>query len=395
MRDLYTTKTLIFMLLAILLAAVACSQAALPTPVPTAALPVAVSPISPAAVATSLPATRDLATATRPPATATPVVQAQPVTSTATPVIAPILSIGSPPEGARLPLGGAVQVSGFTHSLPGMILQLGLISETGWTLSSATAEFNGGAWQGTLPIPPNVYGSAELHAVLLDAGGGLLASDSIPVFVELAEPWPESYLTLLRPPAGMIAASGHALYGDGNLRAESGGVMRFFVAIDDCEEEVAHYDFTLRGSTYWQAYVILPEDVEGPACAIVVKDQPGEEGWLAAQVPLIIYPRGDERGQSIAIANPAAGQRIAGGQTIEINGVAYNAPQGNVNVAVMLTNGRMLVDTTVASDRFGFWQLELSLPPDVDGQVQIIASLGDPAAPVTSTQLIFDGIPGG
>lgn len=393
MKASHATKTLIFLLS--LLALVACNQAALPTPVPTAAVPGSAPATAPPAPAetTALPATRDLATATPPPPTPTSSLPSRTPTATSTPVIAPILSIGSPAAGARLPLGGEVEVSGFSHSLPGMILQLGLISETGWTITSATAELDAGGWRGTLPIPPTVYGSAELQAVLLDAGGGLLASDSIPVFVELAEPRPESYLTLIRPPAGMIAAAGHAFYADGNLRSETGGSMRFSILLDECQEEVAHYAFTLRGSTYWQAYVILPEEAEGPACAVVTKDQPGSEEWLAAQVPLTIFPRGDERGVSVAIANPAEGQRIVGGQTITINGVAYNAPEDQVQLTVMLANGRMLADTALPTDRYGYWELELSLPPDVDGQAQIHATLGDSLSPVASTQLLFNVVP--
>lgn len=392
MKASYTTKTLILFL--VLLGSVACSQSALPTPVPTAAVPGAAAP----ATATpegieGLPATRDLATATSPPPTPTSSIPTSIPTATSTPVIAPILSIGSPAEGARLPLGGDVIVSGFSHSLPGMILQVGLVSETGLTIASTTAELDAGGWQGTLSIPATVYGSAELQAVLLDAGGGLLASDSIPVFIELAEPRPESYLTLIRPPAGMVAAAGHAFYADGNLRSDSGGAMRFSVLVNDCQEEVAHYAFTLRGSTYWQAYVILPEEAQGPACAVVTKDQPGSEGWLAAQVPITIFPRGDERGVSVAIANPAEGQRIAGGQTITINGVAYNAPDDQVHLTVALANGRMLTDTALPTDRFGYWELELSLPPDVDGQAQIHASLGDTLAPIASTQLLFNVVP--
>lgn len=392
-----TTKTLIFMLLALLAAGlVACDQtAALPTAIPTAPPPLAASPTGAPTEepATPLPPTRDLAMATRPPATPTSVLSTRPPSSTGTPVIAPILSIANPAAGARVPLGGELEVSGFSHSLPGMILQLGLISETGWTLSAATADLQTGGWRGTIAIPPAVYGSAQLQAVLLDAGGGLLASDSIPLFIELGEARPESYLTLLRPSPGLIAAAGHALYGDGNLRSDSGGNMRFFLAVNDCQEEVAHYAFNLRSSTYWQTYVIIPENVEGEACAVIMKDEPGGEGWLAAQVPLTIYPRDDERGLSVAIANPAANQRINGGQTVEINGVAYNAPDGQVNVSVTLADGRTLADTTVSSDRFGFWSFELSLPPDVEDQVQITASLGEPGTPLTSTQLIFIGVP--
>jgi hypothetical protein len=389
MKALHTTRTLMFLF--VLAMIVACNETALPTPVPTAALPITPPPTT---AATALPATRDLATATQPPPTATSVVPTLQPSATSTPVIAPILSIGSPAAGARLPLGSEVEVSGFSHSLPGMILQLGLISETGWTLSSATAELDASGWRGTLPIPATVSGSAELQAVLLDAGGGLLASDSIPVFVELAEPRPESYLTLIRPPSGMIAAAGHAFYGDGNLRSETGGSIRFSILVDDCQEEIAHYAFTLRGSTYWQAYVILPEEVAGPACAVVMKEQPGSEGFMAAQVPITIFPRDDERGVSVAIANPAAGQRIAGGQTITVNGVAYNAPEGRVHITIMLANGRMLTDTMLDADRYGYWELEISLPPDVDGQVQIQASLGDTLTPAATTQLIFNGVPG-
>jgi len=342
----------------------------------------------------ALPATRDLSTATPQPQP-TSQEPTRPATRTPTPVIAPILSIGSPAPGARLPLGGEVEVSGFTYSVPGMILQLGLTSHTGWAIATATGELETGSWRGTLQIPANVYGSAELTAALLDAGGGLLTTDTIPVFIELAEPRPESYLTLIRPQPDLIAAAGHALYFDGNLRSDTGGRMHVAVLMNDCQEEVTDYSFMLNGSTFWQVYVILPENVEGPACAVVTKDEPGSEGWMAAQVPLTIYPRDDERGQSIAFAHPSAGQRFTGGQTINVNGVAYNAPNGEVHINVTTEDGRVLADTTVEADRNGFWLLELSLPPDADGliQVQVQASLGDPLSPSATAQLIFNLAP--
>lgn len=387
---MHTTKTLILLIL--LLGLAACTEAALPTPVPTAGLPVPASATADAS--TTLPATRDLSTATPQPLPTSqePTRQA---TRTPTPVIAPLLSIGSPAPGARLPLGGEVEVSGFTYSVPGMILQLGLISHTGWAIATATGELETGSWRGTLQIPTNVYGSAELTAALLDAGGGLLTSDTIPVFIELAEPRPESYLTLVRPQAELVAAAGHALYFDGNLRSDTGGQMHVAVLMNDCQEEVTDYSFTLNGSTFWQVYVVLPEDVEGPACAVVTKDEPGSEGWMAAQVPLTIYPRDDERGQSIAFAHPSAGQRFTGGQTIDVNGVAYNAPAGEVHVTVTTEDGRVLADTTVEADRNGFWLLELSLPPDADSltQVQVQASLGDPLSPSATAQLLFNLAP--
>lgn len=387
---MHTTRTLI--LLVLLLGLAACSEAALPTPIPTAAPPVPASPTADESEA--LPATRDLSTATPQPQP-TSQEPTRPATRTPTPVIAPILSIGSPAPGARLPLGGEVEVSGFTYSVPGMILQLGLTSHTGWAIATATGELETGSWRGTLQIPANVFGSAELTAALLDAGGGLLTTDTIPVFIELAEPRPESYLTLIRPQPDLIAAAGHALYFDGNLRSDTGGRMHVAVLMNDCQEEVTDYSFMLNGSTFWQVYVILPENVEGPACAVVTKDEPGSEGWMAAQVPLTIYPRDDERGQSIAFAHPSAGQRFTGGQTINVNGVAYNAPNGEVHINVTTEDGRVLADTTVEADRNGFWLLELSLPPDADGltQVQVQASLGDPLSPSATAQLIFNLAP--
>jgi hypothetical protein len=116
---------------------------------------------------------------------------------------------------------------------------------------------------------------------------------------------------------------------------------------------------------------------------------------MAAQAPLTIYPREDERGQSITFAHPSAGQRFAGGQTINVNGVAYNAPAGEVHVSVATEDGRVLADTTVEADRNGFWLFELSLPPDADEltQVQVQASLGDPLSPSATAQLVFSLAP--
>ena len=375
---MHTTRTLI--LLVLLLGLAACSEAALPTPIPTAAPPVPASPTADESEA--LPATRDLSTATPQPQP-TSQEPTRPATRTPTPVIAPILSIGSPAPGARLPLGGEVEVSGFTYSVPGMILQLGLTSHTGWAIATATELERVLARHAA--DTANVYGSAEL----------IWRRCCSTIHLQLAEPRPESYLTLIRPQPDLIAAAGHALYFDGNLRSDTGGRMHVAVLMNDCQEEVTDYSFMLNGSTFWQVYVILPENVEGPACAVVTKDEPGSEGWMAAQVPLTIYPRDDERGQSIAFAHPSAGQRFTGGQTINVNGVAYNAPNGEVHINVTTEDGRVLADTTVEADRNGFWLLELSLPPDADGliQVQVQASLGDPLSPSATAQLIFNPRP--
>jgi len=373
----------------ILFAAVACGSAeALPTAIPTAALPVATNTMA----ASPLPPTRDIAS-TPTPLPPTPTATLRP-TRTPTPVVAPILSLTTPAGGETLFIGQSVEASGFVHGTPGMTVKVGLTSATGLSLATVDATIDTNTWRATLEVPPFVSGSGELQVALLRSDGSVLARDSAPVFLGVDAEQPERFVAISRPATGDAVVAGHYLFFDGRLQAAGGGRVTIALLMDDCQNEVAAYTFSLRGSSYWQAYIIPPRDLSGPGCAVAYVGSPGEEGWRAAQIPVEVLAQNDPQAVGVMIANPAAGRRLTGGETITVNGVAYNAPGGEVHVAVMLANGRIIAESAVEAGASGFWELEVTLPVDVEGEASVTATVGDPGDPVAQATNVFTLSPG-
>lgn len=384
-----TFSPLLF-LLGFLLATACQSTAAVPTAIPTAAVPVAVN--TPTSAATSLPPTRDIAsTPTAPPPTPTATLRP---TRTATPVVAPVLSLTTPAGGETLFIGQSVEASGFVHSSPGMTVRVGLTSATGLSLATADATIDDSTWRATVEVPPFVSGRGELQVALVAEDGTVLGRDSAPVSLGVDAEQAESFMSLARPAAGDMIVAGHYLFFDGRLQRAAGGRVTIALLMEGCQEEVAAYTFTLRGSSYWQAYVIPPRDVSGPGCAVATVGSPGEEGWRAAQVPVDVLARTDPDAVGVMIANPAPGRRLSGGETITVNGVAYNAPGGDVHVAVMLANGRIISESTVEAGVSGFWEVDVTLPVDVEGDASVTATVGDPDNPLAGETTVFSLVPG-
>lgn len=383
------TFSQLLVLFGILLAAVACgSTDALPTAIPTAALPVTTN----AMAASPLPPTRDIASTptSQPP---TPTATLRP-TRTPTPVVAPILSMTTPAGGETLFIGQSVEASGFVHGTPGMTVKVGLTSATGLSLATVDGTIDTNSWRATLDVPSYVSGTGELQVVLLGSDGSVLARDSAPVILGVDAEQAEQFMALSRPSTDDVIVAGHYLFFDGRLQATGGGRVTIALLMDDCQNEVASYTFSLRGSSYWQAYVIPPRDVSGPGCAVAYVGSPGEEGWLAAQVPVRVLAQNDPEAVGVMIANPAAGRRLTGGDTITVNGVAYNAPGGEVQVAVMLANGRIIAESAVEAGASGFWEFEVTLPVDVEGEASVTAAIGNPDDPVAQATTVFTLSPG-
>jgi hypothetical protein len=378
------------LVLSLMFTVAACqSEEPLPTAVAPAALPTTLPPTT---ASTSLPPTHTAVasptvTATSDRPTSTP--QATP-----TPVIAPNLNIASPAEGAQLLLGQANEVTGFVHSAPGMTIQVGATSFSGWTLATTNAAIDGNTWEAQLVLPNSFSGAATLHVVFLDAGGEIVSRSSIPVEIVPPEETASDYLALSHPLSGGMVVAGHSVFFDGRLQRTNGAQMRLSVLAEGCETEVGYYNLVLYGSTYWYAYLNLPRNVSGPACAQVSTGSPDGEGWLAAQVPIEIRPWGDEEAVSVFIAFPQTGRTRRGGEPLNVEGVAYNAPGGNVNVSVQSEDGRVLGETLVSTDDYGRWATEMLLPADISGEAVVRASIGDAASPRATTETVISVVPG-
>lgn len=299
-----------------------------------------------------------------------------------------------PAPGSELPLGGEVAVSGYGYLSPGMTVKVGLVSATGWSLGSADATIGGDGWEATLSLPTAVSGAAMVQAIIVGEDEEVIAQDNIPVTLAAPDSLEEPYLTLARPARGDMAVAGHSLLFDGRLQRPGAGQVILSVWMEECKTEVAQYTFDVTGSTYWQGYVFLPEDISGPACAVASIGEPGEEGWLAAQMPVMLYAQDEPGAVGVLVANPRSHRTVNGGETLAVNGLAYNAPAGGVQVQVALPNGQILDTAAVRPNSHGYWETTVNLPADLDGQAIVQAVLGTPEDPLASAYHLFTVVPG-
>lgn len=386
-KSLFLRKTLFLFLL--LLSLAACRpEAVLPTAIPTAAAPVGEALITPS----GLPPTRDLASPTS-RATDTPPLPTSTPAATPTPVIGPVIDINEPVEGAVLRVGSETTVRGFAQVGADMSIAVGLSSATGYTLASAQADVDSTGWQTSLDVPEFVTGRGLLQAVILDAAGDEVARSALTVTLEANRETAESYMTLFRPEPDAVAVAGHNLFLDGYLWRAGGGNLQVAVFTDECNESVADVGFRLSTSSYWQGYVILPPDVSGPACAVAWVGTPGEESWRAAQVPITILDREDESAVGITIANPRPQGGVRAGESLLVNGVAYNVPGQTVRLNLSLADGQLVAEAEAQADRFGYWKTEIILPSDVEGEALLTASVGEDVEPVAEAQRALEIAP--
>jgi hypothetical protein len=120
---------------------------------------------------------------------------------------------------------------------------------------------------------------------------------------------------------------------------------------------------------------------------------PGEESWRAAQVPITILDREDENAVGIVIANPRPQGGVRAGESLLVNGVAYNVPGQTIRVNLSSPEGQLIAEGEAAADRFGYWKTEITIPGDVEGEALLMASVGEDVEPVAEAQRTLDIAP--
>lgn len=373
--------------LGILMWLVGCApEATLPTPVPTAVVMTTATP-APTLPPTMVPPTQPAATNTPEP---TEVVSTPTPIFSPTPVIGPLVNIEKPLEGQLAVMGSELLVSGFAQISQGMSIKVGLTSAAGMMLATGDAEVDISEWEGALTIPEYVTGLGQVQAVILDAGGNEVARDSVEITITGDRQNNDSYVTLIRPEAHSIGVAGHNFYMDGQLWRQGGGNLQVAVFMDDCQDNVADVFFQLNTSSYWQGYVILPRDIEGPACATAWVGTPGEPGWRAAQVPVTILHQDDPLATGVMVSNPREGRNLQAGETILVTGVAYNIAGRIVNIEILLENGQVVAEAEDAADYYGYWSAEVTLPVGIEGDAIARVTTGDRAQPDSQTEVSFN-----
>lgn len=360
----------------------------LPTAIPTAAVP----PTATAQATRELPPTRDLATATaQPTPEPSPTLPIVVQEDTPTPVIGPVINIDQPVAGHQTVMGSDVTLSGFAQVTSDMAIHVGLTSAAGQALASAVADVDISQWQATLTTPAFMTGGVVAHAVIVDAGGNELARDSVELVLTADRQVNDSYVTLFRPQPGSVGVAGHNFFMDGQLWRQGGGNLQVAVLMDGCQENVADVFFQLGTSSYWQGYVILPEDISGPGCAAAWVGEPGSEEWRAAMVPITILPQDDPMATGVMISNPRADRNYAWGETILVTGVAYNMRGRMVNIEVLMEeNGQVVAEAEDDADFYGYWSAEVTLQPGLEGEATVRVTTGDRAQPDSESTVTFN-----
>lgn len=275
-------------------------------------------------------------------------------------------------------MGSDIIARGLAQLGPSDAAWLSLVTLNGRVLAESQASVGDGGWQASLNVPQSVSGTAYFQASIRDAGGQVLASNEIPVYLVLDTESTDRYLALYRPVDGDPAMAGFNLFFDGRAERPVDSSVTISVWSDDCQTQVARQSFVLNGSGYWQGFVIIPATVSGPGCAIAHFGTAGEESWREVQVPINITANDDENGAGVVIGNPPRDASFTAGQEFLIYGTALNTSEQPVRVTVLLENGRIISQNDVMADYFGYWEQLVIIPADISGPASIAASAGEP-----------------
>jgi len=275
-------------------------------------------------------------------------------------------------------LGSEMVVSGLVQIGAEQEFSLALSTASGHILAQAeptVSELN--SWQATLTIPEMVSGQAEILALLVDKDGTIATSDSLPVMLKVDPIASDRYLILNRPHQAEETVAGYNVFFDGIAQQPTDSLVTISLWNQACQERIAVQSFRLRGSGYWQGFVIVPAGVSGQLCAVAHFGEPGSDSWREAQIQIEVLPPDDELAMKVMVGNPPPESRLAPGESLLLYGTAYNAPEREILVSILLENGRLLTEGVAVADIYGYWELELFIPSDAAGPAQIEASVGE------------------
>ena len=342
----------------------------LPTMVPTASdfiLPPTNTPVPTATLEPILPTET-------PPPTLTPVVP----TLESSSIAGPGINITSPVEHTEVAQGSEVTVGGLAQLSPDDKLLVSLVTVSGLRLSEAVAEvheFNN--WQAVLHVPHYASGQAKFQASVLDQSGSVRATDEQQIQLSVNESISDRHLHLFRPVGNEPAVAGYHLFFDGTVLLPTQNLITISIRNESCQKEVARQSFRLRGSGYWQGFVIVPRDITGPVCAVAHFGTIGDADWRQAEAIVEVISADDPNAVGVRIGNPPPESRLTPGQSLLSYGTAYNAPDSTVLISILMENGRLLTEGVTTVDTYGYWEHRLFIPDDASGPVLIEAVVGE------------------
>lgn len=365
------TGTRLFFLLALLLAACG-GQPAVPTRAIAAGLPQA-------SATPNLPPTQDIRSIQPTAEIPTPVTVTPRPSATPAPVEA-VINISVPRANEVLTLGGDFTARGLVEKEAEQTVWLSLVTNNGRTLAQVPAIITDAGWEAVLSLPINVSGLAQLRADLLDESGAVVAQHHVPVLLTLNTELADRYLVLYRPEIGDTAVGGYNIFFDGMALRPVANYVTISIWADECREQVAQQGFQMGSSSrpfYWQGFVVVPEELVGPACAVASFGEPGSENWREVAIPIEVLAEEDANARGVTIANPPPNDEVFAGEEIVLYGTAYNVASGPVTVSILMENGRIVGQTTTETDYWGYWEATMLLPVDVLGLAEITVTAGE------------------
>ena len=360
----------------------------LPTLAPLVGLP---SPTS-----TSLPPTMDIST--RQPESGVADTGGSQTTVKATPkptitptAVNPLINISDPNPNELLLMGSETTVRGLVQREPDQLVQVSLMSSNGRLLTELTATQNEFGWQAAIVPPPFVSGAAVVRADLQAPDGTVLSSYEVPVWLSLNKEGVDRYLELFRPKIEETAVGGFNIFFDGEILLAVNRTITVSIWTDNCQTRVARQSFVLGASNrpvYWQGFVVVPQDLVGPACAVASTGEPGTANWREASVPINVLAPTELEARGVTIGNPPPDGEATAGQELILYGTALNVSEGPVSVSILMENGRVVSQTSFTTDYWGYWETAINLPIDVEGLAEITVSAGEGDTFNESTTLI-------
>ncbi|MBK9051497.1 MAG: hypothetical protein IPL78_11435 [Chloroflexi bacterium] len=172
-------------------------------------------------------------------------------------------------------------------------------------------------------------------------------------------------IRLDRPAAGDTLVSGRAAFFEGTALEVVNDTLTIAILADNCGTVAAAQSFTVNGGE-WRGFMILPQELSGPACAVVYTGTPGTPEWRQTQVSVVLLTPDEAGASRIELGNPAF-ETYAAGETITLFGVAVNAPDNEIQLTASIGGTVILPATAVAVDAFGYWEIELTIPAGSSG----------------------------
>jgi hypothetical protein len=282
-----------------------------------------------------------------------------------------VLRINSPAPESEVPVGTTLEVSGeVPAAADGLFVSL---EAAGITLTEALATLVPGTttWQVPLTVPDTAVGPALLRAALADDGEEVV----VPVLLTRPSATSGPVISLSHPDATSTAVSGYALIFQGQVQSPIEGQVTIEVRYEDCETVAATQTFDVGEGGQWWGFVAVPQTVFGPACALAYTGEIGSDAWRLAQTPIEVVPDDDPAARGVLIGN-FPDSDVPRGEPITVYGTAFNAPSRQVQVQLIVA-GNSVAQGTATADRFGYWEIDLSVPagaaPGAEGE--FVASL--------------------